>query len=403
MKYLSTSFLGLLTLWAPSGVSEVAAGDPAEHPTPSIEFVGAAVIPGTTPDLSGDSRILENGEPRNRVGGFSALDYSGHGSLYAALSDRGPDDGAVGYPCRVQFVEIQIRPQDSVPVSAQVVRTVLLSDSAGRQFTGLSSAVRETTDLAHRLDPEGFRFSEQGFFLSDEYGPLLLECDETGRERRRFPLPAWYQVSEPNGDKVTENTTNRTGRASNRGLECLCLSADRSRLVALMQGPLIQDGRLTPEGLVLGCNCRLIEVELATGTVREYVYQMASELHGNSEICALDSHRYLVLERDSLAGEAAAWRRLIEIDLSNASDISGTASLPAELPPHIQPVARREFLDLLDPRWELAGASMPEKIEGLTFGPLLGDGRQTLLLSTDNDFESAEPSRIWVFALQANR
>jgi hypothetical protein len=41
---------------------------------------------------------------------------------------------------------------------------------------------------------------------------------------------------------------------------------------------------------------------------------------------------------------------------------------------------------------------MPEKIEGLTFGEVLPDGRRTLLVGTDNDFESASNSLIWVFA-----
>jgi hypothetical protein len=43
---------------------------------------------------------------------------------------------------------------------------------------------------------------------------------------------------------------------------------------------------------------------------------------------------------------------------------------------------------------------MPEKIEGLTFGPKLADGRETLLVGTDNDFESKAASYIWVFAVQ---
>jgi hypothetical protein len=41
---------------------------------------------------------------------------------------------------------------------------------------------------------------------------------------------------------------------------------------------------------------------------------------------------------------------------------------------------------------------MPEKIEGLTFGEDLPDGRRTVLVGTDNDFESTADSLIWVFA-----
>jgi hypothetical protein len=92
---------------------------------------------------------------------------------------------------------------------------------------------------------------------------------------------------------------------------------------------------------------------------------------------------------------------LIRIDLSKATDISGMAQIPAKaLPENIVPVKRDDFLDFLAPEWNLAGAAMPEKIEGLTFGPTLPDGRKTLLVGTDNDFESNAASLIWVFAVR---
>ena len=126
---------------------------------------------------------------------------------------------------------------------------------------------------------------------------------------------------------------------------------------------------------------------------------MDSPENGNSEIVACGPDEFLVLERDSKAGTKADYRRLIQIDLSQATDVSAMTQLPhGDLPKTIVPVQRLEFLDFLDPRWKLAGDRMPEKIEGLTFGPTLPDGRRTLLISTDNDFESGSPSFIWVFA-----
>ena len=71
-----------------------------------------------------------------------------------------------------------------------------------------------------------------------------------------------------------------------------------------------------------------------------------------------------------------------------------------DLPADIVPVERSVYLDFLAPQWNLAGAAMPEKIEGLTFGPTLADGRKTLLVGTDNDFESKAASLIWVFTVQ---
>ena len=42
---------------------------------------------------------------------------------------------------------------------------------------------------------------------------------------------------------------------------------------------------------------------------------------------------------------------------------------------------------------------MPEKIEGLAFGPDLEDGRRLLLVTSDNDFVSQNPSYIYAFAV----
>jgi len=394
---LRSSSLSLLTLCMSITCSAVA------QDFPKLEFIGSLSIQGDSTDLSADATLLGNGEPRNRLGGFSALDYSPKMNSLAALSDRGPDDGAVEYPCRVQVFELVIEPQATPVVTARNVSTILLKDATGRSFTGSSAALRPTAEFGHRLDPEGMRFSDTGtMFVSDEYGPELIEFSSDGTELRRLALPSHLRVRTSHADKVVETRSNQTGRASNRGMECLALSSDGQFLAGLMQGPLIQDGKREDGGKIVGKNCRLLQIELSTGNTREYVYQMEDAANGNSEILAYGPNQYLVLERDSKSGEKARYRRLVQIDLTNATDISGTESLPADqLPNTITPAARQDFCNFLDPRWNLAGSGMPEKIEGLTFGPNLRDGRRTLLVSTDNDFESKNPSLIWVFAVHS--
>jgi len=66
----------------------------------------------------------------------------------------------------------------------------------------------------------------------------------------------------------------------------------------------------------------------------------------------------------------------------------------------VRPVAKRLFLDLLDPRLGLAGPDLPGKIEGLAFGPDLADGRHLLLVSSDNDFRPGQASRLFAFAIE---
>jgi len=42
---------------------------------------------------------------------------------------------------------------------------------------------------------------------------------------------------------------------------------------------------------------------------------------------------------------------------------------------------------------------LPEKLEGLAFGPDLADGRHLLLVTSDSDFAAGNPSRFFAFAL----
>lgn len=367
-----------------------------------IELIGVHSIPGDALDLSGESTILQNGEPGNRLGGISALEWTGDGNRYLALPDRGPDDGAVEYRCRLHELEITISPGSRTTVSAALVATRYLTDADGRHFTGSSAALAQGETLSHRLDPEAIRWNRgESLFVSEEYGPLLLEFSTTGQMIRSLALPDCFRVAAPSADKVTETLGNSSGRATNRGLECLALTPDGKTLVGLMQGPLIQDGSVSQNGLVTGRNCRLIAIDLASGRTSQFVYQMDSELHGNSELTAVSDTDFLVLERDGLAGDAAQYRRLVRISLNGATDIGDRQQLaPSDIGSSVIPVARRDFLDLLAPDWGLAGTNMPEKIEGLTFGPSLPDGRRSLLIATDNDFESANPTWIWVFAVR---
>ena len=56
-------------------------------------------------------------------------------------------------------------------------------------------------------------------------------------------------------------------------------------------------------------------------------------------------------------------------------------------------------MSALPANFGLAGASFPEKLEGLAIGPDLADGRHLLLVTSDNDFAAGNPSRFFAFAL----
>lgn len=365
-----------------------------------VALLGVGTLPGTTSDLSGLTGTQSDGTPHDRLGGLgSAISYTGIGSDYLLASDRGPKDGATDFACRVHRMTIAVTPGKSPVVALKLTATTLLKDEGGRSFVGTAA------DLRHRLDPEGVRVGRDGhFFISDEYGPAVAEFDPTGRRVKDFPVPARFRPAvvgpKPEDELPPKNTV---GRLPNRGMEGLALTPDGARLVGLMQSPLIPDGALGKDGARVGLNCRVLDIDRATGRTRQFVYPLDDAANGVSEILAVSAHQFLVLERDSRAGQEAKVKQLILIDLTGATDVSRVDRLPAAgLPPGVRAVSKRPVLDLLDRRFGIAGPDCPEKFEGLAFGPDLADGRRLLLVTADNDFVAAQPFRVYAFAVGRN-
>jgi hypothetical protein len=123
-----------------------------------------------------------------------------------------------------------------------------------------------------------------------------------------------------------------------------------------------------------------------------------------SEIVAINDHEFLVDERDGKGlgdGSAAAIKQLFKIDLAGATDISGVTSMTSATPA----VSKTLFLDIRA-ALNLNGivdTQIPSKIEGLAFGQDLADGRHTLWITNDNDFDAANAgdNKFYVFAVDA--
>ena len=56
------------------------------------------------------------------------------------------------------------------------------------------------------------------------------------------------------------------------------------------------------------------------------------------------------------------------------------------------------FLNLLDPDYGLA-PTIPEKLEGLAWGPDLADGRHLLYVASDNDLTPSLATQLYAFAI----
>jgi hypothetical protein len=365
-----------------------------------ITLIGTARLDGRSVDRSGLTGTLEGDIPQNRLGGISAIEFTGKDHEYVLLADRGPADGATTYRCRFHIVKLDVDAGSTQSVTADLLSTTLLEDESGRALTGSASAIDKDQAQVLRFDPEGVRINRRGkIFMSDEYGPSVYEFSESGKRTAILKVPPRFKIARLSA-VAAEEAQNTSGRQTNGGLEGLSIIPDGTKLYAAMQRPLIQDSRTGLGDKRTGTNTRIIEFDLAQGTTREFLYPLDDTRNGVSEILAINAHEFLVLERDGKGGLDAVTKKLFKVELAGATDISRHETLPVEgIPPGVTAARKSVFLDMLAPKFALVGSSFPEKIEGLAFGPDLPDGRRLLIVAVDNDFVAEKPILLHAFAI----
>lgn len=371
------------------------------------------------------------------------------GNLYA-LPDRGFGDGAEDYHPRVQVLALSITPAPTVGsglpqnqiVMSNSATLVFTYTNAGSTnfFTGFNandasngvfpqSAGGSKGQGRRSLDAEGIvRTRDGGYWISDEYGPMILRFDSNGLLQASLPIPTSLQPQR-SGTNIFEaaSTVNTSGRRPNRGMEGLSITPDGRRLFAMLQSPNIQDGGANN----LSQNTRLLVYDIEAGSpnqnqvIGHYVYQLtllgstATNRHTPvSAIFALNDRQFLVLERDGigLGGTAGApiYKQIVLADLAGATSLIGTGyDLPLGAPGQtnlplgltvagVTPIARHDFVSIIDTnqlaRFGLnADAtrdtnSISEKWEALTLVPLNDPAAPDdflLLAGNDNDFKAS--------------
>jgi hypothetical protein len=135
----------------------------------------------------------------------------------------------------------------------------------------------------------------------------------------------------------------------------------------------------------------------------EFYYQADPGL-GVAEIVALSDDELLVLERGFEAGVGNTIR-IYKVSLDSASDVSGVDSLATS---DAEPVQKELLVDLADCPSNGAttapGATQSnpllDNFEALTLGPVLPDGRQSLVLASDDNFSGGQTTRLVVLAVE---
>lgn len=334
-----------------------------ERTVQSLRLIGEQVVPN---ELKVDGV---------QVGGLSAVDYDPPTGLWYFLSD---DRGAS------RFHTANLEYDTSGFQQIRFRSTVTLKDMNGKPFPSSDPMPGGTI-----VDPESFRVDPQngGLWWGSEgdrarsLDPFVARMSADGKIQTVLPTPAMFRMS----------ATQEKGSRNNATYEALSFAADGRSLWVGMEAPIYEDGSLptTSRGAV----SRFTQMDRSGAVLRQVAYPIdpipAAPAEGKladngvSEMLAINDHQLLVIERAGVQGadgNFANYIRLYEVELGDASDVRTLASLRGA---DYKPVRKRLVLDLAT-----LGLRKIDNIEGMSWGPKLPSGRNTLVLVSDNNFNA---------------
>lgn len=326
------------------------------------------------------------------IGGLSGISYDSGRQIYYVISD----DYSAKAPARFYTVRLSLSDKGISDISFTGVHPLL--DVSGQPFP------RENLSITPPVvppDPEGIAFdsgrqrlywTSEGERLTDR-APILVDpwvriAALDGAYLGQFALPSNLAMS-----------AQRTGPRRNRALEGLALTPDGRSLFAAMEVPGYNDGPLKDDGdQVL---TRVTKFDVATGEpTAQYVYpieapNVGAQFDGVSDLVALSDSTFLVVERSNSLPPVI---RIYRAEIGAATDVLARPSLPGGA---LTPMRKSLAFDVsaLSVAPDLWPRNLVYNLEGITLGPKLADGRQSVILVSDNDFSPMQFTQFLLLAM----
>lgn len=324
------------------------------------------------------------------IGGLSGIDYDPKRNLYYLISD---DRSAIN-PARFYTAKIY---QDKNKIdSIEFIDVKSLLQKDGTVYPNSKKDPYHTPDPeALRYDPahddfvwssEGERIIRNGMTILED--PSIIAIDRNGNYKDSFALPANMHM------QATEN-----GPRQNSVFEGLTFTGNDAYLFVSVEEPIYEDG---PRADVNhSAWTRILKFDMKTGMpVAQYAYQLEPVAHpanppdsfkinGVPDILWVGENKLMVLERSFSTGTEACTIRVFLADLSGATNVADIKSLQSQ--PAVKPIIKKLLLNMDD-----LGRYI-DNIEGVTFGPVLPNGHQTLIFVADNNFASRQKTQFLLF------
>jgi hypothetical protein len=361
MRVTLAAVLGALT-------SLVAMPAAAVAHEPALQFRGQAVMPtGTT--FQGTI-----------VGGLSSITYDAKRGVFYTLSD---DPG----PARYYTVGLDLRDGHLSNGDVRFHAVTSLLAPGGQPYAPNS------------LDPEGLVLTKDRELIltSEGFADRLIDPFV-----RRYALDGFFRGALPVPQPFLTTADKSSGVRPNLGFESAGVPPDGRFLFTATENALYQDG---PAATVAnGSPARILRYNLQSGRLdRQWVYQTdtvaelpapptAFSVNGVVELLPLNNEFLIAMERSFSVGAPGTGNtiKLYLVALPGATDVNGRDTIQAK---GYRPARKTLLLNLND-----LGIPL-DNVEGLTFGPRLPDGRQSLVLVSDNNFAANQFTQFLLFAV----
>ncbi|MGV7206526.1 esterase-like activity of phytase family protein [Oxalobacteraceae bacterium A2-2] len=343
----------------------------------SLRFIGEQRLPH------------KSGYGGTTVGGLSGIDYDpASGSWLLESDDRSAVNPARYYTARLDYDGQAFR-------SVQLTGVHLLRQQDGKPYPGTDTVARnggEVPDIeSMRYDPRdgSIWYSSEGDRTLG-FQPFVRHARADGAYLSTLATPAMFRVW----------PQREYGARDNVSFEGLSFAPDGRTLWLGMEAPTYQDGPLpTPQS---GALSRITQLDRDGRVLAQYAYPLDPIPHapapgkaadnGVSEILALDGRRLYVLERAGVQQADGSYRcyvRLYEIDVQGATDVKDVEALGGA---RFAPARKRLVLDL-----NTLGLPQIDNIEGMSWGPRLANGHDTLVLVSDDNFNPGQVTQFLLF------
>lgn len=324
-----------------------------------------------------------------KVGGLSSLDYDRpQNRFFAIADDRSRFNPSRFYQFRLDWQQDEAT--GTITPAVTFTDVVTLKDPQGQEYPEKA------------LDPEGLAITPRHTLLISTEGdrpeqiqPWLKEFDpKTGLEIAEFPLPRRFQLQEPGEPQ--------RGIENNLGFEAIAvksggLTDDPFRVFTVPESALVQDTARQPQTgqtpvrlLHYGVNPIGPPVLIA-----EHLYYLDTPprdtlVNGITELVTLNQEGSLLSLERSFGLLRGAGAKIFQITIGNATDTANLGDLKGNLAA-IAPVQKKLLLDLRTLGFPL------DNLEGMSFGPRLPDGSQSLVVISDDNFSDRQSTQILCF------